>query len=239
MSKQQVQELRLGGVPRADLLPPAAREAIRRRPIVRRLVIGVMGLALVVALAVAAVTIYSFTAQAALQAERDRSDLLLAQQAEFAEARAIDAALTETTNSRIVATATEIDWEGLMAQIRGTLPAGVLLVSVDGELTAPDSIDATGAEEGGADGEPEPLRQDSVASIRINATSASVPDVEAWLDDLETVVGFAGIAPPTSVVGSEGASYTVTIEFLLDEEAFLGRYAPETEDSTDASEEEE
>ena len=82
MSKQQVQELQLGGVPRADLLPASAREAIRRRPIVRRLVIGVIGVALVVALAVAAVTIYAFTAQAALQAERDRSNLLPPQQAE-------------------------------------------------------------------------------------------------------------------------------------------------------------
>ena len=235
MSKQQVQELQLGGMPRADLLPPAAREAIRRRPIVRRLVIGVIGVALVVALAVAAVTIYAFTAQAALQAERDRSNLLLAQQAEFAEARAIDAALTETTNSRIVATAAEIDWENLMSQIRGTLPEGVLLVSVDGELTAPDAVGPGGETDGGAEGEPEPLRQDSVASIRINATSPTVPDVQAWLRDLETVTGFAGIAPPTSVVGSEGASYTVTIEFLLNEEAYLGRYAPETDEPTDES----
>jgi len=231
MSKQQVQELQLGGVPRADLLPPAAREAIRRRPIVRRLVLGVIGLALVVVLAVAAATVYAITAQAQLQAERDRTDSLLAQQAEFAEARAIDAAVTEITTSRIVATSAEIDWEGLMAQIRSTLPAGVLLISVDGEMTAPDTVGSSGTEEGGAEGEPEPLRQDSVASIRINATSPTVPDVEAWLEDLETITGFAGIAPPTSVVGSEGASYTVTIEFLLNEEAYLGRYAPETDEA--------
>lgn len=243
MAKQQVETLVLGAVPRADLLPASARDAIRRRPIVRRLVIGVIGLALVVALAVAGATVFSLTAQAQLQAERDRSEALLAQQLEYAEARAIDAALTEATISRQGITSREVDWDALMAEIRGTLPAGVLLVSVDGELTAADSVGSTSAEEGGAEGEPEPLRQDSVASIRINATSPTVPDVEAWLADLETITGFAGIAPPTSVVGSEGASYTVTIEFLLNEESYLGRYAPEvvetsdTDESTESSEE--
>lgn len=232
MSKQQVETLQLGAVPRADLLPASAREAIRRRPIVRRLIVGVILLALVVIVAVAGATVFSIFAQAQLQAERDRSELLLAQQLEFAEARAIDAALTEATNSRLAVTSVEIDWESLLAEIRSTLPAGVLLVSVDGTITDGDAPNSAG-EGGDQGGEPEPLRQDSVASISISATSPTVPDVEAWLADLETVSGFAGIAPPTSVVGSDGASYTVTIEFLLNEEAFLGRYAPE------ATEEEE
>ena len=227
MSKQQIETLQLGGTPRADLLPASAREAIRRRPIVRRLVLAVSLLAVVTILAVVGATLLSFLAQAQLQAERDRSETLLAQQLEFAEARAIDAALTEATNSRLAVTSAEIDWESLLAEVRSTLPAGVLLVSVDGEITDGDAPDA-GVQGGAAEDDPEPLRQDSVASIRINATSPTVPDVEAWLADLESVTGFAGIAPPTSVVGSEGASYTVTIEFLLNEEAFLGRYAPES-----------
>lgn len=187
-------------------------------------------LVIVTVLAVVGATVLSFIAQAQLQAERDRSETLLLQQQEFAEARAIDAALTEATNSRLAVTSAEIDWEGLLAEVRSTLPAGVLLVSVDGEITDGSSPRANAAG-GDEETEPEPLRQDSVASIRINATSPTVPDVEAWLADLESVTGFAGIAPPTSVVGSEGASYTVTIEFLLNEEAFLGRYAPETVDA--------
>lgn len=227
MSKQQIETLEMGSVPRADLLPAAARNAIRRRPIVRRLILGLILLALVVVLAVAGATVVSLAAQGQLQAERDRSEMLLAQQLEFVEARAIDAALTEATNSRIAVTSVEIDWESLLAEVRSTLPPGVLLVSVDGVIIDGDSPDA-GGEEGETDGEPEPLRQDSVASISISATSPTVPDVEAWLADLESVTGFAGIAPPTSVVGSEGASYTVTIEFLLNEEAFIGRYAGES-----------
>jgi hypothetical protein len=233
MSKQQIESLELGGVPRADLLPASARDAIRRRPVVRRLVLAVSLLTLIVVLSIGGATVLALLSQAQLQAERDRSETLLAQQLEFAEARAIDIALTEATNSRLAVTSVEIDWESLLAEVRSTLPPGVLLVSVDGAITDDDAPDS-GEDGGDAEAEPEPLRQDSVASIRINATSPTVPDVEAWLADLEGVTGFAGIAPPTSVVGSEGASYTVTIEFLLNEEAFLGRYAPE---ATDAEEE--
>lgn len=241
MSKQQVETLELGSVPRADLLPPAARDAIRRRPIVRRLILGVIVVALVVLLAVAAATLVAFTAAAQLETERARSESLLAQQAEFADARAIDAALTESSLARIVGTAAEVDWEALLGEIRATLPDGVLLVSVDGELTTDEAVGA--GESTDPVGEPEPLRQDSIGSFRISATSPTVPDVEAWLNDLESITGFAGIAPPVSVVGSDGASYTVTIELLLNEEAYLGRYAPEGDVADDAgsesSEEEE
>lgn len=228
MKKQQPEALPLGAFPRADLLPASARDAIRRRPIVRRLIIGVIGVVLIVAVAIAASAVYAITAGVLLDAERQRSESLLAQQLEYAEARAIDAALTETTSSRIVATSAEVDWEALLTEIRGTLPAGVLLVSVDAELTA----DGVGSEGGGGGADaPEPLRQASIGSFRINATSATVPDVEAWLNDLESITGFAGIAPPVSVIGSEGATYTVTIEVLLNEGAFLGRYAPESGDA--------
>lgn len=232
MSKQQIETLELGGIPRADLLPAAARDAIRRRPIVRRLIIGVIVVALVTVLTVVGATLLALAAQAELDAERARTDSLVAQQLEFAEARAIDAALTESTSARIIGTSVEVDWEALLGEIRGTLPDGVLLVSVDGTLTTGDAIGAEGADRG--NDEPEPLRQDSIGSFRINATSPTVPDIEAWLNDLESITGFAGIAPPVSVVGSEGASYSVTIEVLLNEEAYLGRYAPEDAGEADA-----
>lgn len=230
MSKQPVETAQLGGFPRVDLLPPATRDAIRRRPIVRRLVIAVIGVALIVGVAVAGASVLAFAANALLAAERDRSELLLAQQLEFAEARSIASALDESEAARQVATSAEVDWEALLAEIKATLPAGVQLISVDGTITSSGAVGAGGAE-GDATTEPEPLRQDSIGSFRINATSPTVPDVQAWLNDLESVTGFAGIAPPVSVVGSEGASYTVTIEVLLNDEAFLGRYAPEADES--------
>lgn len=230
MSKNTVETVVVGAFPRVDLLPPATKDAIRRRPIVRRLLIGVAIVALVVGLAVAGSMLLALTANVRLQAERDRSELLLSQQLEFAEARSIANELDESIAARQVAPAIEVDWEALIEEIRATLPTGVLLTSVDGSVEVDDPDAGEQPTE-----EPEPLRQDSVGSFRISATSPTVPDVEAWLDRLEGITGFAGIAPPVTVVGSDGASYTVTIEVLLNDEAFLGRFA--AADPTDEEEE--
>lgn len=231
MSKQQVNELRLGAVPRADLLPVAAREAIRRRPIVRRLIAGVIGVAAVTVLAIAGATVYDITAQVQLQAERDRSETLLAQQLEFAEAKALSDGVAEGETARVGVMATEVDWLDLYTEIRASLPTGIILDSVDG--TVLESIVEEDASEGsGEDGE-DPLRQESVGSIVITATSATVPDVQAWLDALASLTGFAGIAPPTTVTGSPDTGYTVSIEVLINEGAYIERFGEEP-DGADA-----
>lgn len=225
MSKQQLETLQLGGFPRADLLPAAARDAVRRRPIVRRLVLGLVGLILVVVLAVVGATLLALVAQSQLDAERSRSETLLAQQLEFAEARTVDASIGEIETSRVVGTATEADWDALIAEIRATLPVGVALTSVDGSISGVPGEDQQG--------EQVPLREVSVGSFLINATSPTVPDVQAWLEDLEGLTGFAGIAPPSTVSGDEGSGFSVTIEVLLNEEAYLGRFV---EDATSETE---
>ena len=227
MSKQQVQELQLGGVPRADLLPASAREAIRRRPIVRRLVIGVIGLAVVVLVAIAGATVYAITAQMQLDAERQRSETLLAQQLEFAEAKEIADGLAEGESARIGVMATEVDWRDLYAEIRASLPTGIILDSLDGSVEA--SVVADESSEGAVEEETDPLRQESVGSIVITATSSTVPDVQAWLDALASLTGFAGIAPPTTVTGNPETGYTVSIEVLIDEGAYIERFAPDSE----------
>lgn len=235
MSKQQVQELQLGGVPRADLLPASAREAIRRRPIVRRLVIGVIGMAAVIVLAIVAATVYDITAQVQLQAERDRSETLLAQQLEFAEAKAISDGVAEGEAARLGVMATEVDWLDLSNEIRATLPTGIILDSVDGKVL--ESIADEEGGEGSAEESDDPLRQQSVGSIVITATSETVPDVQAWLDALASLTGFAGIAPPTTVTGAPDTGYTVSIEVLINEGAYIERFVDESAGEGDASSE--
>lgn len=230
MSRKLDETVVVGAMPRADLLPTSVKEAIRRRPIVRRLVITVFLVAVVTILAVIGATLLEIGARAQLAQEQARSETLLAQQLEFAEARAISGAVDETVAARAVATASEADWNALLGEIRATLPVGVLLVSVAGEIRAADT------------GEEIPLRQNSVGSFTINAISDTVPNVEAWIASLETLTGFAGIAPPVTITGGEGSVYTVSIEVLLDEVAFLGRYAediPEGSGSPTQTEEEE
>lgn len=237
MSKQQFEALRLGGTPRADLLPAAARDAIRRRPIVRRLIVGVIGVGLVMVLAVAGATVYAITAQVQLDAERERSETLLAQQLEFAEAKAIADGLAEGEAARIGVMSTEVDWNDVYAEIRASLPDGIILDSLDGTVSAGIS-EAEGTAAGGDEQNPDPLRQDSVGSIAITATSKTVPDVEAWLDALTALTGFAGIAPPVTVTGGPETGYTVSIQVLVNEEAYIERFV-EADPEDDATTEEE
>lgn len=213
MSRKEEAIIAVGGTPRADLMPVAVKEAIRRRPIVRRLIALVAFVAILTLAAVAGATYLSLNAQNALAAEQARSEQLLAQQLEFAEARAVSGDVDEAIAGRQAATQLEVDWEALLTEIRGTLPEGLLLVRVDGGTRA-------------VGGEEEPLRQDSIGSFRIEANSPTVPDVETWLANLESVPGFAGIAPPVTVSGSDTGTYSVSLEFLIDETIFLERFAP-------------
>lgn len=237
MSKQQFDTLRLGGTPRADLLPAAARDAIRRRPIVRRLIVGIIGVGLIMVLLVAGATVYAITARVQLDAERDRSETLLAQQLEFAEAKAIADGLAEGEAARLAVMATEVDWDDIYAEIRASLPEGIILDSLDGTVSSGIS-EPEEAAAGGDEQNPDPLRQDSVGSIAISATSETVPDVEAWLDALTALTGFAGIAPPVTVTGGPETGYTVSIQVLVNEAAYIERFAEADADADAATEEE-
>ena len=215
--------IRVGAIPRADLLPPEIRAAYRGKVVVRVLIILVITVAVVVAGAVGYASLRSITSQSFLQLERDRSTELQARQLEFAEARQIANQVDEAIEARKVATVAEIDWKAYLDEVRGTLPAGVSLRTV--------AIAPIDREAAGSGGEPaNPLQQESISAITITAFSKTVPDVESWFDDLEGITGFAGIAPPATVTEEgegEAAGYTVSLELLVDEEAYLMRFQSE------------
>lgn len=217
-----------GGPPRADLLPVTTREAIRRRPIVRRLIVAVALVALVTVLAIAGVSLLAAVAAVRLSEERARSESLLAAQLEFADARAVAGAIDETTAARAFGTRYEADWNALLEEIRDTLPTGVTLTSVAGRLSGSllgdSTADLTATEQ-------DPLRGVSIGSFSIQASSPTVPDVEAWLGRLESITGFAGIAPPTTVAGGANEGYAVKIQVLIDEGVFIGRFAQENDEA--------
>lgn len=217
MSRKEEQTIVVGAIPRADLLPVAVKEAIKRRPIVRRLVVLVTFVLILTLAAVAGATYLALAAQQALSDEQARSEQLLASQLEFAEARQVSSDVDETLAAQQTATLTEPDWSALLGEIRGTLPPGVLLTAVTGTLSPTEPEEEI------------PLRQDSVGSFSISAISDTVPNVEAWIAELESITGFAGIAPPVSVQGGSGAVYTVEIEVLINTDVFINRFAPEPE----------
>lgn len=211
--------LELGGTPRALLLPQSVREERRGRRTVRKLATAAVALTVLAGLATAGASAYAGSRQSALAAEQARSTDLVAQQLEFADARRMSNQIELLTAARMAATVTEIDWKAYLDEVSATLPAGVTLTTVAVEQSGDDA-------EAEADA---PLKVDSVATISIAASSLNIPDVEAWLDDLAGITGFAGIAPPATVTGSENGGYLVTLELLVNDEAYLGRYQPEEE----------
>lgn len=217
--KKEEQTIAVGSMPRADLLPVAVKEAIKRRPVVRRLIALVAFVLILMLAAVAGATYLAVAAQQSLADEQARSEQLLAQQIEFAEARQVSNDVDETIAAQQVATLTEPDWNALLGEIRATLPPGVLLTSVNGTLSPTESEEEI------------PLRQDSVGSFSISAISDTVPNVESWIAELESITGFAGIAPPVSVEGGSGAIYAVNIEVLINTDVFINRFAPEMDTS--------
>lgn len=214
------QDLVVGGSPRVDLLPPSIREAQKTKAIARSLIAAVI----VVAALVLAVTGFAFvralTSQAALDAERNRTTELLAQQMEFSEARTVARQISDARIALVLGTATEIDWRAYLDEVNATLPPGVTLTTVTVDSVSP--ADALPTVE-------TPLQEDWVATLTISATSLTVPDVESWLDQLENLTGFAGVAPPVNVSGSPDVGYIVGIQVNVNDEAYTLRFQAEEE----------
>lgn len=212
--------IRFGGTPRADLLPPEIRTAQRERSTLRMLVIVIVAVGALVAGGIAIASIGALASQVLLSQERQRSEDLLAQQLKYAEARQIANRVDASIAAQLIATSTEIDWEAYLGEVSSTLPAGVSLVSVDVASISPvESAEIAEA----------PLQGTAVATVTITARSVTVPDVEAWLGDLEGITGFAGIAPPATVEGSPDDGYDVGIKLLVSQDAFLLRFLDDAE----------
>ena len=208
----------VGGIPRADLLPPEIKAEYKGKAVVRMLAIFVVVVAFVVAGGVGFATMSSISSQLSLQLERDRSLELVARQLDFADAKQTADQVDAATAARALGTATEIDWRAYLDEVSSTLPDGVGLTKL---VIAPVVVTE------GAESVENPLQQAAVATITITATSATVPDVEAWFNDLAGITGFAGIAPPATVAGSPTEGYIVGLQLLVNDEAYLARFQNE------------
>ncbi|WP_168626193.1 MULTISPECIES: hypothetical protein [unclassified Cryobacterium] len=231
MSKQKKeQELVIGGVPRADLLPREVRQAVRDRRRNRYLVYGVIA-----AIGVAAVgSVYAFgqslASQTALVIEQARTDELVSEQAKYSLARETAGQIDDIVKAQRQGAATEIDWKAYFAEIETTLPEGVTVVSVVIDSISP--VEELPVQD-------IPLQQGWVASVTIGVVGETVPDIEAWLNRLAGVTAYAGVAPPVEV-SENGGGYAVSVKLLVNSDAYALRFedAKAPEKSKDAEVEE-
>ncbi len=215
-SRSRGDELVVGGTPRVDLLPPEVRARRKARALRRSLLLGVVGVAAVVALAVAGSFAYSLQAGVALATEQKRTTDLLAQQTKFADVRNTQDLIALIKAAQEVGASTEIDWKDYLDKIQGTLPGTVTVKTV-----AIDSASPLVAFQQGTT----PLEGPRVASLKFTATTDSFPSMPQWLSALETLPGYVD-ATPDSVSRDEGSGvYTVSITMHLNSDVYDGRFS--------------
>ncbi len=215
----------IGGPARANLLPPEVGTAAHGKVVRRNAVAIVILAAILVVVGYAGAMLYAVAAQAQLNAAEQRTEDLLAAQAEFTEVRSVKSLLQTASAARIVATSTEIDWKDYFQKIEAILPAGTVVTNVNAQAATPVEPFSQPSV---------PLQGDRIGELTFTATSASLPDVENWLQSLATLPGFVDAAPGNVSLQGD-AVYQVSITMHINKDVLLLRYDKELRDARDAA----
>lgn len=204
----------VGGPARANLLPPEVGVAARGK-VVRRNAVAIIILAVILVVAgYAGAMFLALGAQIQLDAANQRTQDLLNEQKEYMEVRSVKSLLETAAAARVAATSTEIDWKDYFQQIETILPAGTLVTNVRADAATPLQ----------AFSQPSvPLQGDRIGELTFTATSASLPDVEAWLQSLATLPGFVDAAPGNVSLQGDG-TYQVSITMHINKNVLLLRF---------------
>lgn len=211
------QPLVIGGVPRVDLLPSEVHVHRRQRATVRRAWAGVVLVALVVGIGAGAASLARSSAADDLATAQAETLSLQQQQQQFRDVRTTESSSALLESAQTVGGATEIDWSETLAAVKAKLPAGVAITGV--------TIDSATAEDPYPQSD-DPLQPQRVATVTLDATSATLPSVPAWITALGDLRGFADATADSVTKGNtSGDGYTVTLTIHLDEKAYDDRYA--------------
>lgn len=214
----------LGAVPRVELLPPAVREREKAQQS-KRLVAASVVLALaLVAAGYSLAYLRLVTAQNDLVAAQNRTQELLLEQQQYAEASTAASRVQVVENARSLVSSTEIAWDGVMAQVAAALPAGSTIVDATMTGTAPWAS---------APLVESPLRALYVAKVDLTVSLPSLPDAAELQRSLSAVTGYAD-AGINSASRSEDGAYTALIYLTLTPEAYLQRYTADEAQTADA-----
>jgi type IV pilus assembly protein PilN len=216
----------IGGPARANLLPPevgaAAKGKIQRRNAVALIVVAV----LIVIAGYVGASVFAGAAQGQLDAANQRTQELIAEQGKYVEVKQVTNLLDTATAARQVGMSTEIDWKAYLDDIQRSLPAGTLVTNVVAETATP-LVDFA---------QPSvPLQGDRIGVLTFTATSASLPDVEQWLDALSRLYGYVDASPGSITLNKDTRRYEVTITMHINTDALLDRFDDEALAARDES----
>ncbi|SDS15786.1 hypothetical protein [Microterricola viridarii] len=212
--------IEIGGVPRVDLLPPEVRAAAASRVLRRRLGVGLLGVVTVVVLMVTGATAITLGKTIQLIDAQARTDALLAEQTEYVEVRRVQQDLNAVSDARMVGSFTEVQWREYLQAVQASLPAGVAIRTASISAASPleEFAQAT-----------TPLQSPRIATVGLEATSPTLPNVPLWLDGLAGLTGYAGASPDSVTFDDKTGLYTVSIKLQVNGEALSARFVPEAE----------
>ena len=205
--------VQLGGTPRVDLLPVEVRRHQQNLRLRRKLGGAVVGAALLSAAAFGGATVLDLQAESRLAAERMRTDVLLAEQAEYAEVIDVNRRIGLIEAARSLGTSTEVLWKRILDEYRSALPDGATITSA--ALTGRAPWEPQAAPAG-------PLRSESVAEVAITAVTPAVPDATAWLRRIAELPTIADASLNT--IASVEGNWTTTVTFNVNTEGLAGRF---------------
>lgn len=214
----------VGGAPRVDLMPPEIRVKRSQLRTRRSLRLALFGVFVLVIVACGGAWAWGALAQTSLASAQADQQSLVAQQAKYSKVTTIQNATTLIKAGQIVGDATEIDWQDYLTKLQATLPAGVVLATVNIGTADPMTAYAQSTT---------PLEGDRIATLAFTATSPSLPSIPLWLDGLKSLRGFVD-ATPGQVSLSNGV-YSADVTMHIGTDAFANRFDPKKKDASGTS----
>jgi Tfp pilus assembly protein PilN len=212
----------VGGVPRAELLPPELKVEGQLRSQRRGLVTIAI---LVVGFVIAAYGLVAFLGQGTqtlIDVTNQQSAELIAQESQYFEVRQLAAQVQAAKDAQIVGESTDVDWTAILYTLDQAMPESTSLKSVQIAVSSPDSPFLASAV---------PLDGPRVTELKIQTKTPKYSTVSTWLRNIQQVLGFSDATVSTIEYNKDDGELLVTTTLHLTDEIFTHRFAQDGTES--------
>lgn len=209
------EELVVGAEPRVDLLPPEVRIERRNHRTRRAFTGGVVAVLVAVILAIAGAFSIDVMAQARLVGARAQTESLLGQQLKYSGVRDVQKQVAVAQAAQQTGASTEVAWKPFLDQVDAAQPAGVALRSVAVDSASPLAVYQQSQD---------PLQGPRIGTVTVVATSASLPDLPAWVSALQKIGGVVDVVPGTVNWDPVENRYVATVTMHVGDTLYTKRF---------------
>ncbi len=205
----------IGGDPWIDLMPAEVRAERRLRRARYGQTFGLI--LIIVAIFVASELLNQATlrVQHHLALEKSENEQLLNRKTSLVDVHKINSEIDTLYLGQRVGMTTEINWKTYLDAVQATLPKGVNIERINIEAQTPlEPFPQSNVPQEGS----------RVATLRLVATSPTLPQISVWLSAIASLPGYSD-ASPDSVIANELGIYTVSIAIHINNTAFTNRFS--------------